>query len=249
MITLYFFIILYGAVIGSFLNVIIYRVPRGESIVLPPSHCPNCDHRLEWWDLFPVLSFLWLKGRCRYCQGTISWRYPLTEALTGVLTLLWWLHYGVNGLNFESIIFLILTYVLIVIAFIDWEHQIIPNRLTLPLIILGLTFQALQGALITALLGAFAGGGLLFLIALVYPKGMGFGDVKLLVMTGIFLGWYQVLVSLFLGSFLGVLVMFPLLWLKKMDRNTPVAFGPFLVITTLVVMYGWGQIRGLFPVG
>jgi leader peptidase (prepilin peptidase) / N-methyltransferase len=247
MLVYYLFIVLLGAIIGSFLNVIIYRVPRGESIVLPPSHCPNCEHRLVWWDLFPVLSFFWLKGRCRYCQAAISWRYPLTELLTGGLTWLWWFRYGSSGLTLASLAFLVLTYILIAIALIDLEHRIIPNRLTLPLIILGLTFRAFQGALVPALLGALAGGGLLLLIALVYPKGMGMGDVKLLAMAGIFLGWYQVLVSLFMGSFLGVLVMAPLLLLKKIERKTPVPFGPFLVIGTLVVMYGWGQIRGLLP--
>ena len=247
MIFFYLLIFLFGAIIGSFLNVIIYRIPRGESIVLPPSHCPHCNHRLAWWDLFPVLSFLWLKGRCRYCQAAISWRYPLTELLTGGLTWLWWFRYGSSGPALASLAFLVLTYILIAIALIDLEQRIIPNRLTLPLIILGLTFRAFQGALVPALLGALAGGGLLFLIALVYPKGMGFGDVKLLAMTGIFLGWYQVLISLFVGSFLGVLVMVPLLLLKKIERKTPVPFGPFLVIGALVVMYGWGQIRGLLP--
>ncbi|HBF38966.1 MAG TPA: prepilin peptidase [Firmicutes bacterium] len=237
MLIFYLLLVLFGLIIGSFLNVIIYRLPRGESIVLPPSHCPQCEHRLTWLDLFPVLSFIFLQGRCRYCRAKINRRYPLTELLTGGLTLLWWFHYGAYGLSLENIAFLVLTYVLIAIAFIDWEQQIIPNRLTLPLIVLGLALAALQGALVPALVGALAGGGFLLIIALVYPKGMGFGDVKLLAMTGIFLGWRTVLISLFLGSVLGVLVTLPLLILKKINRKTSIAFGPFLAIGTLLIMY------------
>ncbi len=237
MLILYFLIFLIGLIIGSFLNVVIYRFPRGESIVLPPSHCPQCEHKLNWLDLFPVFSFIFLRGRCRYCRARISRRYPLTELLCGGLTLLWWFRYGAYGLNWDNFAFLILTYGLIAISFIDWELQIIPNRLTLPLIVLGLTLKALEGSFVPALVGALAGGGLLLMIALLYPKGMGFGDVKLLAMTGIFLGWYPVLLSLFLGSVLGIISTLPLFILKKIHRQTPIAFGPFLALGTLLVMY------------
>ncbi len=237
MLILYFLIFLIGLIIGSFLNVIIYRLPRGESIVLPPSHCPHCEHSLTWLDLFPVFSFIFLQGRCRHCRTKISWRYPLTELLSGGLTLLWWFRYGTYGLNWDNFAFLILTYGLIAIAFIDWDLQIIPNRLTLPLIVLGLTLKALEGSLVQALVGSLAGGGILLILALLYPKGMGFGDVKLLAMTGIFLGWYPVLISLFLGSVLGVIATLPLFIQKKIDRKTPIAFGPFLALGTLLVMY------------
>ncbi|MGE5604961.1 MAG: prepilin peptidase [Bacteroidota bacterium] len=229
---------LLGLVLGSFLNVLIYRIPRGESIVLPPSHCPNCNHRLGFFDLFPVLSYLGLRGRCRYCKIPISWRYPLVELITGGLTLLCWIRFG---LSIDGLMALILTYVLIAIAFIDLEHQIIPNALTLPMIVLGLVFRILQGEIVAGIIGGLIGGGLLIIVTLLYPKGMGMGDVKFLTMTGVFLGWEKALFTLFSGSFLGVMVIIPLMLLKKIDRKSAFPFGPFLVIGTLIALY-WEEV-------
>lgn len=225
---------LLGLVLGSFLNVLIYRIPRGESIVLPPSHCPNCDHRLGFFDLFPVLSYLGLRGRCRYCKTPISWRYPLVELLTGGLTLLCWIRFGPS---IDGLMALILTYVLIAIAFIDLDHQLIPNVLTLPMIIIGLVFRIWQGEISAGILGLLTGGGLLLLIALFYPKGMGMGDVKFLAMVGVFLGWEKVLFVLFAGSALGLLVIAPLILLKRLDRKKAFPFGPFLTLGTLIAIY------------
>lgn len=237
----------FGLVMGSFLNVVIYRLPRGGSLLLPPSHCPSCGYRLRASDLIPVLSYSLLRGRCRSCKAAISPRYPIVELLTAVLTLGWWYKYGISGSGWE---FLILIYILIAIAFIDWEHQIIPNRLTLPMMVFGLTLKELQGDLIPAFVGMAVGGGLLLIIALLYPKGMGMGDVKFLGMTGIFLGWQKALCSLFLGSLIGVLVIIPLMILGKIDRRTPFAFGPFLVIATLIVLFGGNNlIMLLYPGG
>ena len=231
------FIIL-GLISGSFLNVLIYRIPRGESIVLPPSHCPNCNHRLGILDLFPVLSYLGLQGRCRYCKTPISWRYPLVEVLTGGLTLLCWILFGTSS---DVLMALILTYVLIVIAFIDLDHQLIPNVLTLPMMVIGLLFRIWQGEIIAGILGGLIGGGLLLIITLLYPKGMGMGDVKFLAMIGVFLGWEKALFTLFSGSLLGVLVILPLMLLKKIDRKTAFPFGPFLVVGALIALY-WEEI-------
>lgn len=228
-------LILFGLVMGSFLNVVIYRLPRGESLILPPSHCPHCGYGLKAMDLVPVLSYSLLRGRCRSCKAAISPRYPIVELLTAALTLGWWYKYGIANSGWEL---LLLIYVLIAVAFIDWDHQIIPNRLTISMMIFGLTLKEFQGDLIPALLGMAAGGGLLFVIAMLYPKGMGMGDVKFLGMTGIFLGWQKVLVSLFLGSLIGVLVIIPLMILGKIDRKTPFPFGPFLVIATLILIFG-----------
>lgn len=226
--------VLYGLIIGSFLNVLIYRIPRGESIVLPPSHCPNCNHRLGVFDLFPVLSYIWLGGCCRYCKISISWRYPLVELITAVLTIICWMRFG---LIIDGAVALVLTYVLIVIAFIDLDHRLIPNILTLPMIMIGLVFRLWQGEIVAGILGGLIGGGILLLVALFYPKGMGMGDVKFLAMAGVFLGWERALFVLFSGSFLGILVIAPLMLLKKIDRKTAFPFGPFLVVGTLIALY------------
>lgn len=236
---------IFGLLIGSFINVLIYRLPRGESFILPPSHCPACQQRLKMWDLIPVLSFLWLEGKCRYCGVSISWRYPLVELLTGLLTVLWWVQFGQS---IESVTILVLTYAIIVIAFIDFDHQIIPNIITLPLIVLGVASRAFQGEIVEGLIGCLVGGGILLLIVLLYPKGMGMGDVKFLAMVGVFVGWYQVIWILFIGSIIGSLVMIPLLLFKKIDRKTPFAFGPFLVFATLLIIYGkdWLGVLNIF---
>ena len=227
------FIIL-GLISGSFLNVLIYRIPRGESIVLPPSHCPFCNHRLGVFDLFPVLSYFWLRGRCRYCNTPISWRYPLVEIITGGLTLFCWIRFGPS---IEGLKALILTYVLIVIAFIDLDHQLIPNVLTLPMIVIGLLFRIWQGEIIIGILGGIIGGGILLIVAVIYPKGMGMGDVKFLTMTGVFLGWEKALFTLFSGSLLGILTIVPLMLMKKLDRKTPFPFGPFLSLGCLLALF------------
>ncbi len=236
-------LVLYGLITGSFLNVLIYRIPRGESIVLPPSHCPSCNHRLGVLDLFPVLSYLWLGGKCRYCKTPISWRYPLVELITAVLTVICWMRFG---LSIDGVMALVLTYVLIVIAFIDLDHKLIPNVLTLPMIIIGLFFRMWQGEIIAGILGVLIGGGPLLLVTLFYPKGMGMGDVKFLAMAGVFLGWEKALFILFSGSFLGILVIIPLMLLKKIDRKTAFPFGPFLVIGTLIALYWEGIVLKIY---
>jgi leader peptidase (prepilin peptidase)/N-methyltransferase len=221
---------------------VIYRLPRGESIVLPPSHCPNCQHRLGAWDLIPVLSYLGLRGQCRYCQTKISVRYPLVELLSAGLTVLWWYRVGQFEWNVNGFALLVLTYALVAISLIDLDRQIIPNKITLPLLVAGLAAQSCQGNLVFAAFGVLAGGGPFALIAACYAKGMGWGDVKLLAMLGVFLGWQKMIICIFLGSLLGVLWMGPLMLLKKRDRKTPFAFGPFLAAAALLVMYFWEAI-------
>ena len=236
-----------GAFIGSFLNVIAYRLPRGESFVLPPSHCPHCQHRLGAFDLIPLLSFMGLRGRCRYCRYKISWRYPLVELATGFITLLWWLGYGQNGLNGQNIVFLVLCYVLIVIALIDIDCHVIPDQITIPFTVIELGYQAVIGNLWGGIIGFIVGGGVLLLIYLVYSRGMGLGDVKLLAMTGAFIGWEKALVVLFFGSVLGVAIMLPMLMRRQMNRKTPFAFGPFLVLATFSVIYRWDLFVKILP--
>lgn len=160
------------------------------------------------------------------------------ESITAVLTWLCWMRFG---LTIDGVMALILTYVLIVIAFIDLEHRLIPNVLTIPMIIIGLLFRIWQGGIVAGILGGLIGGGILLLVALFYPKGMGMGDVKFLAMAGVFLGWERALFVLFSGSFLGILVITPLIHLKKIGRKTPFPFGPFLVAGSLVALY-WEEI-------
>jgi leader peptidase (prepilin peptidase)/N-methyltransferase len=225
---------IFGLIFGSFLNVVIYRMPRGESVVYPPSHCPECQHRLGFSDLFPLVSYLWLRGHCRYCRAKINPRYPLVEFVTGLVTVIWWFRYGISP---EGIAFLVATYVFIVIAYIDLDCKIIPDRLTLPLIGGALLFKLWQGDLVNALIGLLVGGGILGLIAWIYPQGMGWGDVKLLAAAGALLHWEKTCYVLILGCLLGLLTVIPLILLKKMERKQQFPFGPFLVLATLVIIY------------
>jgi leader peptidase (prepilin peptidase)/N-methyltransferase len=217
--------------------VVIYRLPRGESLILPPSHCPQCDHRLGLWDLIPVFSYLGLRGKCRYCRTKINARYLLVELLSAGLTWLWWYRAGQYEWNADGLALLVVTYALVAVSLIDCDRQIIPNKITLPLLVAGLTLRAVQGELGAAALGLLAGGGPLGLLAFCYARGMGWGDVKLLAMLGVFLGWQKVITVIFLGSLFGTLWMAPLMLFRKYDRKTPFAFGPFLAAAALVVIY------------
>ncbi|WP_231133221.1 prepilin peptidase [Capillibacterium thermochitinicola] len=228
------FALIVGVCIGSFLNVVIYRLPRGGSLLWPPSTCPACQHRLAAGDLVPVLSYIWLRGKCRYCQGPINITYPVVELIAGLTTVAW-------ALRFDSQVSelwrLIVAYTMIVIAVIDFKTRLIPNCLTYPMILGGLVYQWAQNALGSALIGGLVGGGLLFLICLLYPKGMGMGDVKLLTFLGIFLGVDGVLRTLFWGSLSGVVLLFPLVWKGRIGRRQPVPFAPFLAVGAYVVLF------------
>jgi len=160
------------------------------------------------------------------------------ELITAVFTVLCWIRFG---LTVDGAMALVLTYALIVIAFIDLDHRLIPNVLTLPMIVIGLLFRIWQGEMIAGILGGLIGGGILLAITFFYPKGMGMGDVKFLAMAGVFLGWERALFVLFSGSFLGVLVIAPLMLLRKIDRKTAFPFGPFLVVGSLIALY-WEEI-------
>lgn len=231
-----------GMVVGSFLNVCIYRLPREESLVYPGSHCPACGAPIKPYDNIPILSYLMLKGRCRSCRQRISFRYPLVEALTGAVALALAIRYGWSP---ETPIFFLLCCSLIVVTFIDLDHQIIPNRITYPGIPLGVgaSFLLPQVSLQDSLLGLAAGGGILWLVAVTFrwlrkKEGMGFGDVKLLAMIGAFLGWKAVVLTLVLSSFVGAIVGYAALRLSGRDVQEPIPFGPFLALGALVYMLG-----------
>jgi leader peptidase (prepilin peptidase)/N-methyltransferase len=239
-----FFIL--GAVVGSFLNVCICRIPDGKSIVSPPSACPRCGQGIRWHDNVPILSFFLLRRRCRTCGEPISWRYPLVEALNGLLFLLLFLRFGLTPL---LPVMLVLCAALVVITFIDIDHQIIPDRISLPGIPLGFLAALFIGqpTWLSSLMGILAGGGSLLLIATLYEKfsgkeAMGGGDVKLLAMLGAFLGWQSVPFIIFVGSLGGSLVGVPAMLLQKKGGDLRIPFGPFLAFGALLYILAGDEI-------
>ena len=231
-----FLIAVFGLVVGSFFNVCIYRIPRKESLAWPSSHCPACSHPLNTLDLIPVFSFIFLRGRCRYCKAHISWRYPVVELLTAVLWILAWLKFGLSLEFLSAAVFLSLG---IIITFIDLDQQIIPDVISLPGVIIGLLLALLSGRppITDALIGAFGGAALLFLVAILSRGGMGGGDAKLLGMIGAFLGWQGAAAALMIGSFAGAITGLLLIALKVIKRRDPVPFGPFLIFGAGIYLF------------
>jgi leader peptidase (prepilin peptidase)/N-methyltransferase len=230
----YLFAFVIGAVVGSFLNVCIHRLPAGESVVHPPSHCPGCGARIRSRDNIPLLSYVLLRGRCRSCGAPISVRYPVVEALSGVLLVLLLYRFELSP---KLGVYAAFVAALIVVSFIDLDHQIIPDVISLPGIVVGLIASALgQGPpLLDSALGALVGGGILYAVAVGYHaftgrEGMGGGDIKLLAMIGAFLGWRGVLLSLIIGSFTGAVVGISLILARRQDSRVPIPFGPFLAL-------------------
>jgi len=216
-----------GLIFGSFTNVLIARIPAGESIVTPPSHCPRCRHRLGVLDLVPVLSWLFLRGKCRYCGEGISPRYPLVELLTAVLFMGVFLRWGISA---HTLAGWALTVILVSSAFIDLDEGIIPDVITIPGVILGLAVSFFTIGFFPALWGALAFGGTLLLVAVISNGGMGGGDVKLAAVIGAFTGLPGAVITLLLSSFLGAVFGIALMLMGRAGRKTPVKFGPFLAI-------------------
>jgi len=234
-----------GAVIGSFLNVCIYRIPKGESIIFPGSYCPKCKKSLVWYQLIPVFNYFLSKGKCFHCHEQISWRYPFIELITGLVFIYLYQTYGPSWYFLTSTF---LACLLLVIAFIDIDHQIIPNRLVLFGLIAGLIFNVFFHNLTWAQLffGFLAGGGILLLIALLSRGGMGGGDIKLAAMLGIYLGWPKIIGALFIASILGALVGLYLIILKKKSRQEAIPFGPFLALGAIMVLIKGSEIWDLY---
>jgi leader peptidase (prepilin peptidase)/N-methyltransferase len=235
---------LVGALVGSFLNVCIYRLPRRESIVWPGSHCPACSHPIAWYDNIPLASYLVLVGRCRSCSVPIPWRYPVVEGLNaaGYIVLLWYF-----GLGWSTAVYALLYSLLIVVAGTDLSHKIIPNAITLPGTAVGLLSSAtvLSTGLVNGFIGMVVGGGLLWLLAWLSPylfgkEGMGGGDIKLMAMIGAFLGWKPALLTIMVGSLLGSLVGLTLIGTRVISRQDYIPFGPFLVCGALIALF-FGQ--------
>lgn len=230
---------LIGLCVGSFLNVVIYRLPLGQSLVSPGSRCPKCGYELRWYDNLPVLSWAWLGGRCRRCRAPISPQYPIVELVTGLLfVLVVWLT-PVGPLLVSR---LILVAILIALFGIDLEHQILPNSITLPGIIIGLMFSFIAPpGWKDALLGTLLGGGVLYGIAAAYyavrrEEGLGMGDVKMLAMIGAFLGWKAVLVTMVLSSFSGAAIGLALIAAQRGGMKLALPFGTFLAVGAVAAM-------------
>jgi len=242
------FALVFGMVAGSFLNVCICRMPKDESVVSPPSHCPRCSYQIKWYDNIPLLSYLLLRGKCRGCGTHISLQYPLVELINGILTLLLFLRFGLT-LDFAAL-FLFCS-ALVVITFIDIEHQIIPDEISLPGIVIGfaLSFYLNGHGWLDSIIGILLGGGTLYLVAFGYHRltgkeGMGGGDIKLLAMMGAFLGWKAVPFIIFTSSLTGSLVGVSIMLLKKKDSKLAIPFGPYLAFGALLyIFYGQPLIR------
>jgi leader peptidase (prepilin peptidase)/N-methyltransferase len=232
------FAALAGALIGSFLNVVIVRLPQNESLVAPRSRCRACGAELYWFDNVPILSFLVLRGRCRTCDTAISWRYPMVEAMTGVMfALAAWRSTSPADL----LVGWLFLAALIAIAGIDLEHQLIPDRITLPGIVVGFltTFLGTRVSWLDSLLGILGVGGILVAVIILSGGGMGGGDVKLGAMMGAFLGYKLAFLALFLAVILGGFVALALLFTGIRGRKDPIPFGPFLAMAAAIAML-WG---------
>lgn len=230
---------LLGTVIGSFLNVVIARLPRAESFVAPGSRCPSCTAPIRWYDNVPLLSFLALRGRCRACGASIAWRYPLVEATTAVFFVLAACTRRSPG---ELATAWTLLAVLVAVTAIDLEHQIIPDRITLPGIAVGFvtSFLGTRVSWLDSLLGIFTGGGILLAVIVLSGGGMGGGDMKLGAMIGAFLGYKLALLALLMAVILGGAVALGLLFTGVRGRKDPIPFGPFLAGASAVAML-WGE--------
>jgi len=235
-----------GAAVGSFLNVLIFRVPEGQSIVFPSSHCPKCGHAIRFYDNIPIVSYIILRAKCRDCGEKISIQYPIVEGITALLSLLLFLKFGLSLKYFSCFLF---TAALIAITFIDLRLQIIPDVISLPGIpVFFLCAVFFMGLTVwESVLGILIGGGSLFLIAFVYEiitkrEGMGGGDIKLLAMLGAFLGWKSLLFILFASSLLGAVVGVTVMIIKGQDMKYAVPFGPFLSAAAVLYIFFGGAV-------
>ncbi len=265
----YFFAFLFGAVMGSFLNVCIFRIPLGKSLIAPFSHCPQCKSPIRAYDNIPIFSFFVLGGRCRSCRAPISIRYPLVETMMAVFSVLLMLKFGLSP---SFLISFILVASLVVVSFIDLDHRIIPDTISLPGIIVGLlasfvkpsgqndflvrfVFRVVKGSInmatLDSLLGVFIGGGLLYAVAVLFywvtrKEGMGGGDIKLLAMIGAFLGWSSTVFTIMVSSLIGSIVGVTLMLAKGADSKYAIPFGPFLSMGAVIYLFFGRELISLY---
>lgn len=237
------FVFLTGLCIGSFLNVCIYRLPQDRSVVAPPSACPGCGHRLGWWENIPIVSYLFLRGRCSSCGIKISPQYPLVELLTAciALALLYKFH-----MSIKFLIMFVFSCSLIVVSFIDLAHKIIPDIISIPGILAGIIASCFLPGLtwIDSILGALAGGGILYLVTWGYyfvtkRMGMGGGDIKFLAMIGAFLGWKAIPFVIFMSAAVGSVIGIAFILISRANRHYQIPFGPFLALAAeMEILFG-----------
>jgi len=259
-------VFIFGSIVGSFLNVCIHRLPQGESVVWPRSHCPKCQKRIPGYDNIPFISYILLQGKCRFCKAKISWRYPLVELLTALLMVALFNRFG---LHYEFFLYMVMLWGLIIATFVDIQYRIIPDEVSVGGLIIGFIMVSVTGFSFSPLrftfspmaksgLGIIAGGGIIYLTGalfdLVYFKllkrpaingeteSMGGGDVKLLAMIGAFMGWQMAILTFFLAPFLGIVIGIINLAIKK-DHAIP--YGPFLSIAALVTLFWADKIISL----
>lgn len=242
---IYFFVI--GAVFGSFGNVLIYRMPKEQSVVSPRSHCYRCQKLIKWYDNIPLLSWFVLRGRCRHCQAPFSFRYVFVEYLTAIAFAFCYHQFGISWFLLEALIFV---FGLIVSSFIDIDHMILPDEFTVGGLVLGLAGAALnpEREFMPALIGALIGGGFLWLMAYLYflvtkVEGMGGGDIKLLAWIGAILGWKAIPFVIMTAAVVGSTVGLALAWKQKKGLKTVIPFGPYLALAALLYLFG-GQTIG-----
>ncbi len=238
---IFIFVFFLGAILGSFLNVCIHRLPKRESLLSPPSHCPHCGEAIRFYDNIPILSYLLLRGKCRHCKAHIPSRYPIVEGLSGLISLALFMKYG---LTLQFLLFLLLAAALITITFIDLDHQIIPDIISIPGIFCGLgaSFFIPTISWLESLFGILIGGGFLFLVALGYKwltgrEGMGGGDIKLLAMVGAWLGWKAIPFILLSSSLIGVVIGGGSVLVDKRGLRAKIPFGPFLSLGALIYIF------------
>ena len=246
----YILLFVVGLVIGSFLNVCILRIPQGQSVIHPGSRCLQCQIPIHWFDNIPLLSFIRLRARCRWCGGKISWRYPLVECLNGVSYL------GIVykfGWTRSALVYALFLSLLLVVTMIDVDHFVIPDTISLPGLVIGFFAAAfiLPVGWTGSLLGMALGGGMLWMLAVVSPfmfgkEGMGGGDIKFLAMIGAFLGWQHVVMTLFLASCVGALVGVGLMAFRYMDRGQYIPFAPFLAAGAVASLFFYQELLGMY---
>ena len=238
--------IIFGATVGSFLNVCIFRLPKEESIIWPGSHCPLCRKPIKFYDNIPLVSYLLLRGRCRYCHSPISIQYPSIEGITALGSLILFMKFGPS---LSYLFYFSFVAALIVITVIDLYHQIIPDVISLPGIGAGLLASLIipQITFLNSLFGILLGGGSLFLVATLYQwlfkrEGMGGGDVKLLAMIGAFLGWKAVILTILLSSLIGSITGIIIMVSKGKDFKYAIPFGPFLSLGAVIALFYQNEI-------
>jgi leader peptidase (prepilin peptidase)/N-methyltransferase len=233
---------LFGLAVGSFLNVCIHRIPLGKSIVSPPSSCPQCGQKIKYYDNIPLLSYIILSGRCRHCRTSIPLHYPVVEAVTGLLSAALLMKFHLTP---QFFLFFFFSASLLTIAFIDLHHKVIPDILSIPLLILGFIVSLFKwGGIpwLDSLIGILGGGGFFYIVAVLFEKiagreGMGGGDIKMLAMIGAWAGWKPLPTIILMSSLGGILIGGVSLLLARKEMRSKIPFGPFLSLGTLLWLF------------